>query len=552
MSCCKTARGPRLGYSVVSETTNCFDKATNIVESISKAGFCAVTIVPEHPVWATVGNPAKKTLEGRTVENIVSIEIIKDDPTASPNHYHFTPPVKKSGSGPDGTKELIRAAIRKGMCVQIMPHLDAIGTVKPHEGKYSPLPGMPWRAHFLFDPMSAAYKDQVILPLLQVVIEALRETSVEGDDKCKPCVAFVLGSEVEMSLAAYASRWSELLGVARAIVRDGLPAEDQRRIEFGHKINHDFAASAERWINIWNQLHGGGTANPAAAKSAVVKYLSSLDFVSVSYYPDLSAVTGWDKAQTPAGIGALAGEMRRQWRKIRQEFNQLVPQPPGGKRPCLEIGEAGIGWIHPEHPAKDVPLFEGFPDCRPGKGINKHLRQYKRIKYNYFAALLKFLETWPTEFSSTSCKANCLKDFRHLTLWNNHWQFDLLGLKLGKYNKPTGKYSRERGRELKKKFHDGKLDRGVLELLKLYGPSLFQEPVERSPLDDSINRHRTAFLFGIPENNFTVAFVGMFTTIIDRFTGLIAPPKTIDQNEFSSAPEFTRQVFVFSEPSDSG
>ena len=107
-----------------------------------------------------------------------------------------------------------------------------------------------------------------------------------------------------------------------------------------------------------------------------------------------------------------------------------------------------------------MPTHDGFPDCRADSALNRHLRRYWRIKFNYFAALLKFLETHASEFAADSCGSDCLTDFRHVALWTNHWQFDLLGLNVGKYTEDSGDYSQARGAELRRRrpIHGAKIE----------------------------------------------------------------------------------------------
>lgn len=487
MSCCDAVTAPRLAYAVVSESPTCFDNPDAIVQKVGEAGFCVLTLVPEHPVWAKVGTPpiADPGNPG-SARNIPEIELIppQDPSTHAANpHYRFTPSVAK-------TKALIQAAIRKGLCVQIVPHIDALGLMTDppagrREGSYGAAWGnkMPWRGFFWFDPIASGYRDQIILPLVLAAAEAIQSTRVEGSPDCKPCVSFVLGAEVDMSLAGCGAHWSQLLRDARA-ARDAIltNADDQKRLEFGHKVNHNFASSIDTWLDLWARWHGGASPDKSTAKTAAGSYLAALDFLSFSYYPNLGPRADWDSVLDAAQVRERAERMQRAFVAMKNDVLGLMPPlQAGDKRPCIEIGEAGIGWLNTAEPNADVPTgVDGKIDCDAIEANDSALlKRYRRIKFNYFIALLRFMQDQAALFDASNCKSACHKDFRTVALWTNHWQFDLLGLNLPKQ-------TAEMQVRLRRKFIDSDLDQAVLRIIKAYARLIRGEAVDLRALIEEL------------------------------------------------------------------
>jgi hypothetical protein len=486
MSCCTEATGPRLSYSIVSCGTNWFDNEEAKIQKLADHGFCSITIVPEYPVWSKLKVGQKTITRGTSqIPNVEDIKILEENETnaAGENLWRYTPSIAQ-------TEKLMREAIKKGFCVQLVPHVDSIGEFPDKVGDHRS-----WRGYFRFDPMGD-YKTRIIDPLLEMAIRVIQTQAVESDPNCKPCVSFVLGAEVELSLVCHGAKWTELYDAANA-QRETLPANQKGRLQFGHKVNHDMLSGFPSRLAFANE-GGAGIANNQVALSAAMVYLAKLDFVSTSFYPALGETDDWDNDLSEDSTKSLSDSFKNAFRAFKNGLKEQMQKPLGAgsnqggagigdttQLPCFEIGEAGIGWLDPNKPNEE------WNNVRPGAGedpikwmppfdtIKNNIEQYRKIRCNYFAAFLYYLSTSQEDFAKDGCKGSCPEDFGTVSLWTNHWQFDLIGLILE--HEPQAKQAR-----ITELFLDPEipLNKKIPELLKAYNASLTSE----SSFEDEIRR----------------------------------------------------------------
>lgn len=194
------------------------------------------------------------------------------------------------GPGMDELKSAVATARELGIRIQIDPHLDFETTLTG--GPYE------WRRRMYFSPKDA-YLQELLYPLAGLDPDAL-----------------TLGSELDVSLAACPEEWAEVRQLIRGIY-------------IGHKLNHDSldagSASIRQALNAERVRLGEGHVGRLAYRNRVAKvreYLSTLNYVAFSFYPD---TTGDAKFVESA-------------RRIRDRLCKSA-----GKHPCFAIGEFGLG-----------------------------------------------------------------------------------------------------------------------------------------------------------------------------------------------------------------
>ena len=412
MNCCEQAKNkPQLSYSVVSKTRNWFDDPLKtIIEPLKSRGICVLTIVIEHP---------DKVGEKRADGGYPVIDI-KGAPT------EYTPDLEK-------TEELIKTALQHGMHVRIVPHVDAPPNADPPRLFHDIVPN-PRKDYYL----------KVIKPLLETVIKAVKTSDkLSKDNACIPCISFTLGAELDQSLRNHGEYWLEMAGEAYNLIRkNGL---SRQRIQLGHKVNHDFTRKFP---------------------TTSANYLSVLDYVSVSFYPNLldSDVTekDWLKPKDEGNLKKLSALIGKRFMAIKKALRDRLPET---NKLCVEIGEAGIGWTDLQEPYKDPPAATGDDTIDiPGfKKVSKsELEKYKHIRKNYYRALLQFLRDGK---ETLQCKNGFCYVYRPLALWNNHYQYDFLCLMTDK-----GKFSTDEAKLIKDAFKDDE----IAEEIKKYGNELLK------------------------------------------------------------------------------
>ena len=195
------------------------------------------------------------------------------------------------GPGAVELRAAVDAAHGLGLQVQLNPHLDFETTLTG--GPYD------WRRRMYFSPKEA-YLDEVLLPLADMLPDAL-----------------TLGSELDVSLVAFAEDWAE--------VRKQVPV----RIA-GHKLNGDSlqrrSESIREALNTEKARRGEEPVGWWAYRrrvSEIGRYLSTLEFTSFSFYP------------------AYAGSMDSFTKSAAEKKEQLIDV--AGEHPCFAIGEFGLG-----------------------------------------------------------------------------------------------------------------------------------------------------------------------------------------------------------------
>lgn len=194
------------------------------------------------------------------------------------------------GSRMEELRSAIRIARQLGLRIQLDPHLDFETTLTG--GPYE------WRRRIYCSPKDE-YLHEILYPLAAMDPDAL-----------------TLGSELDVALAAFAEEWCEVRQLIRGLY-------------VGHKLNHDSlnagSSSIREALNAERTRHGEDQLGWWAYRQRVNKvgaYLSALDFVSFSFYPNRMAGTTFSEY-------------------ARQLGAQL--EKTAGKRPCFAIGEFGLG-----------------------------------------------------------------------------------------------------------------------------------------------------------------------------------------------------------------
>jgi hypothetical protein len=281
-------------------------------------------------------------------------------------------------SGPTG-EELGRAvelALRGGQMVVIKPHLEPLlyrpGYQRAQSDNHSWRAECGWRGFFDVDPMTADYREGVVLAGLRM-LKAMFERA-GSELAAAPPVRFDLGAELMNSVVEFANGWERLLAAARAERRRlGLDG----RVLLSHNFSHHFAIAEDQVDRM----------SPRGRK-ALGRYVAGLDALAVSQYMDLTAaVPEAERSAAPATrrlptADEVAGALRLHERNLRRDILQGALGIAAAKVPPLHVGEFGVGSGGLRHPNLWGPV--GTPEqerqrageiARGHEGLVRYLSQ---------------------------------------------------------------------------------------------------------------------------------------------------------------------------------
>jgi hypothetical protein len=241
-------------------------------------------------------------------------------------------------AGPDAAElgAAIEAALRAGFTVVLKPHLDP----PAYQPGFDPFKSdnhswrvvCPWRGFFDVDPMSAAYRDGVVMSALRML-----KTVYDAAGPSAPPIRFEIGAELMNSVVYSTERWVELLAAAK---------KERARLGLDGKVllSHNFT----HHIEIADDFVARMT---PPRKKALAKYLRGLDTLSLSQYMDLGAAMPLNDrgVRLPSAeeiAQALIGHEKAFKDDILVGALGLKPK----EIPPLHIGEFGVGRGGLRHP----------------------------------------------------------------------------------------------------------------------------------------------------------------------------------------------------------
>jgi hypothetical protein len=293
---------PRLGVSWPAFHPGDYDDANGKVARFRKAGFESVTLVP---TWAYVGL----------------------------DRIDFS-----TGPSMDAVGNAMAAVLAADLELVIKPHLDPLryepGFEAQNADNRSWRADCPWRGYFDADPMSSAYLEEMLLPLVDELEGALREA--DGGQARRP-VRLELGSELMNSTVYQPGRWAQLgERMRQERARRGLDGT----LRLSHNVSHHFLLP-EDFVKRMSE----------PARHALAAYIRGLDDLALSQYMDLEAAmpaqARGERLPTAAEVAAALRQHERTWReRILAELLGI----DRAAQPTLHIGEFGIGVGGLSHP----------------------------------------------------------------------------------------------------------------------------------------------------------------------------------------------------------
>lgn len=259
-------------------------------------------------------------------------------------------------------KSVVKHLIAEGFYINYRPHVDPIkfamqeGSSERNNCNTNP-GGKDWRGEFdLMDPTdpTIGYKEKVILPGLQMLAEAIRESKKAGYTLVSP-IRFDLGAELMDAMLNYPTHWSDLLAAVRTLLNTTY-SDVKNDIVLGHNFCHhieylmrlpghpDFfrrIMADQTTVGHDDLLYLDRPGITDATRKAIGQYIAGLDEMSLSQYMPLDIFT-------PADEKTTADEVYTALLWHEQNFiNECLVQECGvpiDKLPILHIGEYGMGW----------------------------------------------------------------------------------------------------------------------------------------------------------------------------------------------------------------
>lgn len=364
---------PQVSYAVASFGVNNYDNPARIISALRQLGVSVLTLVPTY---------------------MVKTEPMKVGFFSGTTRKRFQKPLSIDASqtpSPDKIKALAIAGIKAGMHIRLEPHLDIEAVFDSKVGEVY------WRARLFIDPTASlpgtgtaaskgSYQDIVLKPLMAMLV-SIKDTPVDNHPNCKACFSFTLGSELDMSLLWYAEKWK----LCHAFLNtERISAGLQARLDFGHKVNHDYETRAlhpRGWVGEINALEkflqlGNGQYKPATRADKVDEYLKLLDYVGISFYPNMQATL------TPKEWSSKPDfEKSKKLAKVfKQRFTENTSKRLGRLNKPLDISESGLGSAN-----------TGAPWSTKNSDQLKHASG-KTIRKNYMSGLAEFMRKNKTQF----------------------------------------------------------------------------------------------------------------------------------------------------------
>jgi hypothetical protein len=241
-------------------------------------------------------------------------------------------------SGPTGDElaAAVALALRDGRAVVLKPHLEAPvlspGYRRADSDNQSWRAECGWRGFFDLDPMTADYREGVVLAALRMLKQALA-----GVDPGAPPVRLELGAELMDSIVAFPERWQALLAIAKQERRRlGLDG----RVLLSHNFSHHFEMPEDEVERM-----------TPAGRRALGRYIAGLDALALSQYMDLTvAVPAGERRTRLPTADEVAAALRQHEGDFRREILGRALGLRPAQIPPLHLGEFGIGSGGLKHP----------------------------------------------------------------------------------------------------------------------------------------------------------------------------------------------------------
>lgn len=259
----------------------------------------------------------------------------------------------------DNQKEIIKALITHGFYINYRPHVDPIIYAMPEgndRSTWSTDPGgKDWRGVFdKMDPTSASlgYKEMVILPGLQMLAQAIRETKNQGIRLRTP-IRFDLGAELMNSMLNYPTHWSDLRDEVRNLLNTTY-SDVKDQIVIGHNFCHhiEYLLRLDGHPDYFTRIMADNQPDYSLlyldrpgvtqeTRNAIGRYIVGLDQISISQYMPLDIFTPEGQTTTPEEV-----EQALYWHEENFIRESLMRECSikAEELPVLHIGEYGMGW----------------------------------------------------------------------------------------------------------------------------------------------------------------------------------------------------------------
>jgi hypothetical protein len=281
-----------------------FADAPKRLETIGAAGFTLVTFIP---AYAYVGRNKIDLASGPTADELGAA---------------------------------VALALAQGRQVVIKPHLEPAmhrpGYQRARSDNHSWRAECGWRGFFDVDPMTADYREGVVLAQLRMLEQALKRLDAAGKPRPAP-VRLDLGAELMNSIVEFPDRWERLLATARQERRRlGLDG----RVLLSHNFSHHLAIPEDQVDRM-----------SAAGRKALARYVAGLDAIALSQYMDLTvAVPAAERAGRLPTADEVAEALRIHERDLRKNILQGALALRPAQIPPLHVGEFGVGSGGLRHP----------------------------------------------------------------------------------------------------------------------------------------------------------------------------------------------------------
>ncbi|MBD0400630.1 PKD domain-containing protein [Flammeovirga sp. EKP202] len=252
-------------------------------------------------------------------------------------------------------KSVIKELLSRDYYINYRPHIDPIKYAMPMgatRDNWSTVPGgQDWRGKFdQFDPVdpTIGYRELVILPGLQMLAEAIRETGAPTMP-----IRFDLGAELMDAMLNYPNEWIQLRDEV-----EGLLATTYSDVAQHITLSHNFCHHIELLLSIpehqdfFERIEPNQQLNPEAQfldragvtnedRAAIGRYIAGLDEMTISQYMPLDIFAQEGAMTTPDQVKqALLWHEDNFINEVLIGALGIAPQDI----PVLHIGEYGMGW----------------------------------------------------------------------------------------------------------------------------------------------------------------------------------------------------------------